>query len=116
MTSSGLVLPASYSYYQVALSVFVSLLAAWATLEPAGWVTASRRPLLMGWATANGIGTWSRHFTGMPAFKLPVPGEYDWPMVLISFLPALFGSSVTLFVVSRRNVGGAGWSTLTPTP
>ncbi len=111
MTSSGLVLPASYGYHLVVLSILVSLLAAWAALDLAGRVAAargrSRLAWLMGGAAASGIGTWSRHFTGILAFSLPVPVEYEWPTVLISLLPALFASAVTIIVVSRRNIEGA---------
>ena len=106
MTSPGLVIPASYDYHLVVLSVLISVLAAWAALDLAGRVAAARGGIrlawLMGGATASGIGTWSMHYTGMLAFCLPVPVEYDWPTVLISLLPAIFTTGVAIFLVSRR--------------
>jgi PAS domain S-box-containing protein len=106
MTSSGLVIQASYSYPLVALSILISMLAAWAALDLAGRVAADRGGARVAWliggATASGIGSWSMHYTGMLAFRLPVPVEYDWPTVLISLLPAVFASAVAIFVVSQR--------------
>ena len=105
----------SYDYGLVILSVLISMLAASAALALAGRVAAARGKAsliwLMGGATASGIGTWSMHFTGMLAFSLPVPVLYDWPTVLISLLPAVFGSAVALFVdepVENRIASGFG--------
>jgi two-component system, sensor histidine kinase and response regulator len=39
------------------------------------------------------------------AFRLPVPVQYDWPIVLISLLAAIFASAIALFVVSRKKMG-----------
>jgi methyl-accepting chemotaxis protein PixJ len=93
MTSSDLVLVGSYDYRLVALSVLISILAAYAAHDLAARVTVAhggaRLPWLLGGATASGIGTWSMHYTGMLAFSLPVPVHYDSPTVLLSFLPAL---------------------------
>ena len=106
MTSSGLVIPASYNYHLVVLSILISLLAAWAALDLAGRVAAARGGARLAWllggATASGIGSWSMHYTGMLAFSLPVPVEYDWPTVMISLLPAVFASAVAIFIVSQR--------------
>jgi NO-binding membrane sensor protein with MHYT domain len=119
MAPRGLALPTAYIYLLVVLSVLISILAAWAALDLAGRVAAARggvrRAWLIGGATASGIGTCSMHFTGMRAFRLAVPVEYDWPTVLISLLPALFASAVAILAVSRRNIGGATWLTLAPT-
>jgi PAS domain S-box-containing protein len=109
MTSSDLVLVGSYDYRLVALSVLISILAAYAAHDLAERVTVAhggaRLSWLIGGATASGIGTWSMHYTGMLAFTLPVPVLYDWPTVLVSLLPALFAFTVALFVVSRREIG-----------
>ena len=109
MASPGLPLPASYSYPLVVLSILISILAAWAALDLAGRVAAARggvrRAWLIGGAAASGMGTWSMHFTGMLAFRLPVPVVYDWPTVLISLIPALFASAVAISVVSQPITG-----------
>lgn len=52
-----------------------------------------------------GLGIWSMHYIGMLAFHLPVPVQYDWPTVLLSFLAAVLASAVALFVVSRKRMG-----------
>jgi PAS domain S-box-containing protein len=109
MTSSDLVMVGSYDYRLVALSVLISMLAAYAARDLAERVTAARGGARLSWlvvgATASGIGTWSMHYTGMLAFSLPVPVEYDWPTVLICLLPAVFASAVAIFVVSQQRTG-----------
>jgi signaling repeat-containing protein len=52
-----------------------------------------------------GIGIWSMHYLGMLAFHLPVPIEYDWHNVALSFLAAILASVIALFVVSQRTIG-----------
>jgi PAS domain S-box-containing protein len=109
MTSPSLVMVGQYDYRLVVLSVLISILAAYATLNLAGRVIgtrgSARLPWLLGGAAAAGIGTWSMHFTGMLAFRLPVPVWYDWPTVLLSFLPAFVASGSALFLVSRQTMG-----------
>ncbi len=84
-------------------------MASFAALALAARVTAARGRARQGWliggAAAMGIGTWSMHFTGMLAFRLPVQVWYDWPTVLLSFLPSFFASALALFIVSRRKMG-----------
>jgi PAS domain S-box-containing protein len=45
------------------------------------------------------------HYTGMLAFSLPIPIEYDWPTVLLSLLAGILSSAFALLVVSRRKMG-----------
>ena len=52
-----------------------------------------------------GISTWSMHNTGMLAFRLPIPIEYDWPTAFLSYLASFCTSALGLFVVSRRKMG-----------
>ena len=98
----------SYDYGLVVLSVFISILASFAALDLAARVSSAvdrRRSLwLAGGATAMGFGIWSMHYTGMLAFRLPVPVQYDWPTVLVSLLAAIFASAFAIFVVSRREM------------
>jgi NO-binding membrane sensor protein with MHYT domain len=58
---------------------------AYAGLDLAERVTPSsgraRSAWLVGGVTATSIGIWSMHYTAMLAFHLPVPTQYDWPMV-----------------------------------
>jgi two-component system sensor histidine kinase/response regulator len=98
-------LAGAYDYRLVTVSVLIALLAAYAALDLAGRVTASRgftRSLwLVGGAFALGIGIWSMHYIGMEAFLLPVPVLYDWPTVFLSVLAAMAASGLALFIVSR---------------
>jgi two-component system, sensor histidine kinase and response regulator len=99
------ILAGSYDYRLVTVSVFIALLAAYAALDLAGRVTASRgfaRSLwLVGGAFALGLGIWSMHYIGMEAFLLPVRVLYDWPTVFLSLFAAIAASGLALFIVSR---------------
>jgi hypothetical protein len=98
----------SYDYRLVALSVLVSILAAYAACDLSERLHDARGRAWLAWlvggATAHGIGTWSMHYTGMLAFRLPVPVQYDWPTVLLSLLVSILGSAAALVVVSRRTI------------
>jgi NO-binding membrane sensor protein with MHYT domain len=100
---------ASYNYILVALSVFIGMSAAYAALDLAPRITAAggwvRSAWLAGGGIAMGLGVWSMHFTGMLAFSLPVPVEYDWPTVLLSLLAGILAASFSLFILSRETMG-----------
>lgn len=105
------VMPGSYDYRLVALSVLIAMGASYAALDLAGRVTAARGWARLVWltggATAMGLGIWSMHYIGMLAFSLPVPVRYFLPTVVVSLLAAIFASGVALYVVSRKNMGTA---------
>jgi len=109
MPSSDLVLIGSYDPSLVVLSVFISILAAYASLDLAGRVTSARgnaRAIwLGGGALAMGLGIWSMHYVGMLALKLPVPIQYDWPTALLSLLAAVLASLVALIAASNYKMG-----------
>src|ERR1700736_3295415 len=98
-----------YDYRLVILSVLIAILGSCCTIELAGRVTAAqgwtRASWLIGGAVAMGISTWSMHYTGMLAFRLPIPIEYDWPTAVLSYLASFCTSALGLFVVSRRKMG-----------
>ncbi|SNT43935.1 MHYT domain-containing protein, NO-binding membrane sensor [Granulicella rosea] len=100
-----------YDYRLVALSVLIAIFAAYAALDLAGRVTASkgrgRFSWLAGGAFAMGLGIWSMHYLGMEALRLPVPVQYDWPQVLLSMVAAVSASAVALSIVSRKQMGVA---------
>jgi signal transduction histidine kinase len=102
-------LSGSYNYVLVALSIFIGMSASYAAIDLAGRVTSTtgwlRHAWLGGGAIAMGIGIWSMHFTGMQAFSLPVPINYNWPTVLISLLAGIAAAGFSLFVVSRQTMG-----------
>jgi PAS domain S-box-containing protein len=111
------VMVGSHDYGIVALSILVSVLAAYAALELAERMNAARgsarRLWLLAGGAASGIGTWSMHYTAMLGFSLPVAALYHWPTVVGSFLPAALSAAGALFLVSpgkrpsRRTVAGA---------
>ena len=98
-----------YDYRLVALSVFISIFAAYASLDLAERVTTARGGIravwLYGGATAMGIGIWAMHYVGMVALQLPVQVLYDWPTVVISLFTAVAASGFALFIVSRETMG-----------
>jgi signal transduction histidine kinase len=97
------VMVATHDHALVALSVLISILAAYASWALYERVDATRGIALYTWlvggAIADGIGTWSMHYTGMHALRLPVPLYFDWPMVLLSLLVSIAGSGAALWVV-----------------
>jgi diguanylate cyclase (GGDEF)-like protein/PAS domain S-box-containing protein len=99
---------ATYDYRLVTLSVVIAIFASYAALELAGRVTAARGyarvAWLLGGACAMGAGIWSMHYTGMLAYRLPIPVYYHVPTVALSLLAAIFASFIALFVVSRQQL------------
>jgi len=99
---------ATYDYRLVTLSVVIAIFASYAALELAGRVTAARNyarvAWLLGGACAMGTGIWSMHYTGMLAYRLPIPVYYHVPTVALSLLAAIFASFIALFVVSRQQL------------
>src|ERR1700694_5907257 len=98
-----------YDYGLVALSVLVAVMGGFCPVELAERVSGppSRTRLYwwIGGSVAMAIGTWSMHYVGMLAFCLPIPVQYDWPTVFLSYLASLFATLLGLFVVSRRKMG-----------
>jgi NO-binding membrane sensor protein with MHYT domain len=109
MDAHGPALSGYYDFRLVTASILVAVLAAYAALDLAGRVTATKGLLRLTWlggnAVAMGFGIWSMHYIGMEAFRLPVLVQYDWPTVLLSMVAAVFASAVTLFVASRKTMG-----------
>lgn len=90
------------------LSVLISICASYAALDLAGRTAEThgrtRVTWLVGGATAMGLGIWSMHYIGMLAFHLPVPVEYDMPLVALSLLAAIFTSLIALSTVTIRKL------------
>ncbi len=106
MTPDSPELVGHYNHALVVTSVGIAILAAYAALDLAGRVSSSRKPAvrafwLAGGAMAMGTGIWCMHYIGMEAFRLPVPVEFDWPLVLLSLLCAMAASGVALFLAAR---------------
>jgi NO-binding membrane sensor protein with MHYT domain len=109
LISPGEVMIGTYDHRLVALSVIIAVSSSYAALDLAGRITfaqgRARHLWLAGGAATMGIGIWSLHYLGMLAFHLPVPIEYDWLNVALSFLAAILASVIALFVVSQRTIG-----------
>src|SRR5207244_3826597 len=104
------IIEATYDYRLVALSVLIAIFASYVALELINLLTAARSKGRFTWllwgATAMGTGIWSMHYTGMLAYRLPVPVYYHIPTVVLSWLAAVFASLIALFVVSRERATG----------
>lgn len=99
----------SYSTNLVVLSVLIATIGAYVAIEIALRVRAAvrRRRLIWiyGGAVAMGLGIWSMHFVGMLALHLPVLVWYDAPLVLFSFVAAVFGCAIAFAIFNRATVG-----------
>ncbi|MEH2067994.1 MAG: MHYT domain-containing protein [Nostoc sp.] len=94
-----------YDIHLVLFSVGIAMLTAYTTLDLARRVTDAksqqRQWWLLGGGIVMGIGIWAMHFIAMLAFSLPIPINYNWLIVLISVLPAIFASGLALHLVSQ---------------
>jgi len=106
--SPGTAISGTYDHGLVTLSVIIAVLFSYAALDLAGRVTSAHGPVrhlwLSGGAVTMGIGIWTMHYLGMLAFRMTVPVEYDWHIVVLSFLAAVFASVIALFVVSQKTM------------
>ncbi|MEC4673401.1 MAG: MHYT domain-containing protein, partial [Nitrospirota bacterium] len=105
-------LPSSYDWGLVGLSILIAIIASLTAIIASltvlnmdgfgavkwGW---HRLGWTLGGAAAMGTGIWAMHFTGMLAFHLPLPVVYDFPLTVLSYLAAVAGSGIGIFVVSR---------------
>ena len=99
-----------YSYGLMAVSVVISMIAAYAAFSLADRMrqatnATTRRWWLLGGSVAMGIGIWSMHYLGMLAVVLPVEVAYFVPTVALSLLMAVIASAVVLSVVSADELG-----------
>ena len=112
MEEPAVYLTSSHDPWLVTLSVLIAVTASLAALDVARRVTVSsgrtRVVWLVGGSCAMGLGIWSMHYVGLMAHRLPVPVRYDTALVLLSLLAAISASVVTLWVVSRRDIGNSG--------
>ena len=105
MIARGVVVVASHDPWLVALSVAISIVAAYAAHDLAQRIRDARGRewliWLFGRSVTDAVGTWSMHFTGMLALRLPVPLEFDGPMVLLSLLVGIVGAVAARLMVGR---------------
>ncbi|MEM9213737.1 MAG: MHYT domain-containing protein [Cyanobacteria bacterium P01_F01_bin.150] len=98
-----------YNGYLILLSIAIAGLAAYTTLDLVNQVTiTSGRPRiiwLLSGAITMGTGIWSMHFIGMLALQMPMTVRYDVYAVLLSVLPAILASGLSLWCVSKAEIG-----------
>ncbi|MDE3104730.1 MAG: PAS domain S-box protein [Acidobacteriota bacterium] len=108
MLSPTQVIPGYYSAPMVLFSIVVAVYAAYATLDLAERVSASRGLAQLGWLTwgslSMGMGIWTMHYVGMEAYHLAIPVYFDWLQMGLSLVPAAVASAITLALVARRNI------------
>lgn len=102
-----------YDFRLVALSILVSILAAYAALDLANSVTAARGRVRAGWlwggALAMGTGIWGFHLVGTLAVATPeVPATHNLFLLSLSLGVAILASALALFAVSRDAVSRRG--------
>jgi NO-binding membrane sensor protein with MHYT domain len=110
----GDILTPRYDLYLVAFSYVVSVLGSLVALEAARFISGANQKTDWRMVSAaafalGGIGVWMMHFTGMVAYRLPVPITYDVGLTLVSLVAAILISGVALYFAGGRGgfrVGG----------
>jgi two-component system, sensor histidine kinase and response regulator len=117
MHGHGPTLYGIYDFQLVAASVLIAFLAAYAALDLAGRVTATRGLARLIWlicgAFAMGIGIWSMHYIGMEAMRLPATCRYFYGRVGLSIARAIIISFIALwltFAMRGQATSGTGES------
>jgi PAS domain S-box-containing protein len=104
MQTHGAVLMGHYDYRLVAVSVLIAVATAWTALDLAGRVTHARGAMRVAWLSGSsiavGIGIWSAHCLAMAAFRMAVPVQYDWTILLQSVFVAVAVAAVALLLAS----------------
>lgn len=109
MIPESSLLTGQYNLLAVAFSILIAILGAYVGLDLAAQVRVSQRRARRAWLTgstlAMGIAIWSMHYTGMLAFHLSVPVRYHMPTTVLSFLIAIVGSAIGLYVATGAQFG-----------
>jgi signal transduction histidine kinase len=108
MLDGNQVISVSHDHALVALSVFISILGAYAALALYQRLADARGRAWIAWvvgaAAVDALGTWSMHYTGKLALRLPIDFYFDWPLVVLSLLVSFAGSAAALLVLRRGTV------------
>jgi PAS domain S-box-containing protein len=102
-------IPKSYSFVLVILSVVVATLGAYVAVEIAQRVRATEGRRRFVWtcvgAVVLGLGIWSMHFVGILALHLPVLVWFDVLLIVASAVAAFVGCAIAFFIFNRATVG-----------
>ena len=97
-----------YNLALVVLSVVIATIGAYVAIEIAQHVRDSgdRRRVLWstGGALALGLASWSMHFVGMLALRLPVLVWYDALLIFVSIVAAVGGCAIAFVIFNRPTV------------
>lgn len=100
---------AHHDHRLIALSVVISIVAAYAASDLVERLRGARGRVWVAWliagAVVDGIGTWSMHYTGKLALRLPVPMRFDWRGVVLLLIVGIIGSFLALLIMSRGRLG-----------
>lgn len=93
----------------VIISIFISIFASYVGFNVAHLAESTKSPkrrhfLLFSGSLALAIGVWSMHFIGMLAFKLGAHIHYDPVITIVSFLPAMIASWITLNILMANKI------------
>lgn len=97
----------SYSYSVILISLCIASVSAYAMLIiiERCWASKStehsQRWLSLG-AVMMGLGVWSMHFTGMLAFELPYTMHMNWPLTVLSVVPACLGAYAAVRILVNQ--------------
>jgi len=105
----GQVISSEYNTSIVAISIFIACIASYAALTVASRVAdIDRRVHKYAWIAAGsislGLGVWAMHFTGMLAHHTDMPVSYSIPKTILSAVPIILGSAVTIKLLSATSV------------
>jgi PAS domain S-box-containing protein len=108
-TDLGHAMASSYNPLLVILSIMVACLAGYSALSIVERIRATKNTNTMyAWlaigAMAMGTGIWAMHFTAMTAFSTDMPVSYRLNITLLSMVPAILGSWITLNFMSRTSI------------
>ncbi|MCZ2721417.1 PAS domain S-box protein [Marinomonas sp. 15G1-11] len=95
--------------FMVIISIIISIFASFVGFNVAHLAERSksskrRHFLLFSGSLALGIGVWSMHFIGMLAFQLGTHVHYDPFITILSFLPAMLSSWITLNILMESRI------------
>jgi PAS domain S-box-containing protein len=105
----GAALDATYSPVLVTTSFVIATLAGLVfvnlshRLSTYGEVNHRRVWVIVG-GVVMGLGVWAMHFVGMIAYQIPVPVSYRPVETILSAVPAMVASAISLNIVSRRSI------------
>lgn len=109
-TDLGPTMSGSHDPLLVLLSIAVACLAGYSVMSVVDRIRATKNPRmkrmwLASGAMAMGTGIWAMHFTAMTAFSMDMPVSYRLGITLLSVVPAILGSWISLHYLSRSSIG-----------